>query len=214
MQTSAQVSPAAIANALALAIEAARAVAPIHARVTAEAGTLDPRLNLAPCASVQPYLLAGVPSWGATRVGLRCVQGSVAWRVFLPVSVQVWADGVVATAPLPTGARLTANALKKGEVDWSASGAPFADPSQLEGRVLAHPLAAGQALRQGDLQPRQWFDFGDTVNVVLGGPGFSVSTQGQALTRGFEGQAARVRTEGGRTVVGRAVGDHTVEVSL
>ncbi len=208
------IPPAVLARAATLAGDAARATAPPHSRVVAEPGVLDPRLTLAPCAAIEPYLPAGVPAWGATRVGLRCTRGPVAWRVFLPVNIQIWAPGVVSAVTLPGGARLTGKELKSATVDWAVAGGAFDDPAQLEGRTLTHPLAAGQAVHPGDLQPRQWFDFGETVRVVLGGEGFSVSTQGQALTRGIDGQIARVRTDGGRVVVGRAVGDHCVEVSL
>ena len=46
------------------------------------------------------------------------------------------------------------------------------------------------------------------------GQGFAVSSEAQALTPGLEGQPVRVRTEAGRVLVGRAVGEHRVEVSL
>ncbi len=210
----AQVPAEAVARALALATEAATAVAPRRARVVAEPGMLDPRLTLAPCAQVQAYLPAGVPAWGRTQVGLRCTGGPVHWRVFLPVNVQIWASGVVSKGPLPSGARLTASQLGAAQVDWSVAGGAFDDPGPLEGRTLTRPLAAGEALRAGDLQARQWFALGETVRVVLEGEGFSVSTEGQALTRGLDGQLARVRTESGRVLAGRAVSDHCLEVSM
>ena len=64
--------PAALLRALALVGDAAAVLAPKGARVQALPGALDPRLNLAPCTRVEPYLPAGVPPWGRTRVGLRC----------------------------------------------------------------------------------------------------------------------------------------------
>ena len=50
--------------------------------------------------------------------------------------------------------------------------------------------------------------------VVAGGDGFTISTEAQAMSRGLEGQEVRVRTESGRVVVGRAVGDHRVALAL
>ena len=64
----------------------------------------------------------------------------------------------------------------------------------------------GRSVRSTHLQPRQWFAAGDTVQVVAAGRGFSVSGEGQALTPGIEGQPARVRTESGRILTGRAGG--------
>ncbi len=55
---------------------------------------------------------------------------------------------------------------------------------------------------------------GDTVRISARGAGFAVSGEGQALTPGIEGQTARVRTESGRIVVGRPVGERHVEMTL
>ena len=51
-------------------------------RMEVQMGQLDSRLRLAACAKVEPYLPAGSRLWGRTRLGLRCVQGSVPWNVF------------------------------------------------------------------------------------------------------------------------------------
>ena len=85
MPADAQVSPEAVARALDLAVQAARALAPAGARVSAEAGVLDSRLQLAPCSHIDVHLPAGSTAWGRTRVGLRCTQGATAWNVSLPV---------------------------------------------------------------------------------------------------------------------------------
>jgi len=206
--------PEAVAQALALARDAAAALAPAGARITATSGALDARLHLAACARVEAYLAAGQPAWGRTRIGMRCTEGSN-WKVFLPVQVQVLAPAVVLRQALPAGARLTEGQLDSAEVDWAAAtGMPWTDAAALAGRVLVRPLAAGLALRPADLQPRQWFASGQTVRIVATGGGFSISTEGQALTPGIEGQTVRVRTEAGRVLVGRPTGDGEVEVSL
>ncbi len=206
-------APAVVAQALALATQAAQVLAPAGARVLATAGALDGRLQLAPCTQVHTSLATGVPAWGRTRVALRCLQGPAAWSVLLPVEVQVWAPAVVVAGALPAGSRLESAALQMAEVDWAAaSSPPFADASALQGRLLARPLAAGQALRTADLRPRQWFAAGDKVQLVAQGPGFAIRSEGQALTPGLEGQPARVRIEGGRVLVGRPVADRQVEV--
>jgi flagella basal body P-ring formation protein FlgA len=204
-----------VSRALALVTQAAQVLAPPGARVQALPGRLDPRLHLAPCEEVQPFLGAGVPVWGASRVGLRCQKGPVAWQVFLPVTVEVWAPAPVAAGPLPVGARLDPSVLAQGMVDWAAGGSPPAgQPAELQDRLLARPVAAGQPFRRADLKARQWFAQGDTVEIRAIGAGFSVATEGLALTPGFEGQPARVRTEAGRVVVAQPVGQRRVEVQL
>lgn len=206
--------PEAIAQALVLVRDAAVALAPKGARVRATPGAADARLRLAPCARIEPYLAAGQPAWGRTRVGLRCAEGAN-WRITLPVQVQVLAPALVLRQALPAGARLGEDLLESAEIDWAAAGGmPARDAGELAGRVLARPLAAGQAPRAADLQVRQWFASGQTVRIVASGSGFSVSTDGQALGPGIEGQPVRVRTEGGRVLVGRPAGDGVIEVSL
>lgn len=204
---------AAVSEALVLLSDAARAIAPAGARVQALAGEPDARLRLAPCPRVQPFLVPGAHPWGRTRVGLRCADGPARWTVYLPVTVQVWAQAVVPSGPLPAGASLQAEHLQLAETDWAAAPqAPFEAPVLLQGRVLSRAVLPGQALRAHDLRARQWFAAGDPVRVVARGPGFAVSADGQAANAGIEGQRVRVRIGENRVVEGRAVGPRTVEV--
>jgi flagella basal body P-ring formation protein FlgA len=206
---------AALASALSLVSQAAAVLAPAGARVLALPGTLDPRLRLAPCARVDAYLVTGVPAWGRTRVGLRCSSGPTHWRIFMPVTVQVWAPAVVATATLPVGARLSAEQLTLAVSDWAATPQPpFADLAELERRTLTRGVVAGQALSSADLQARHWFTAGQTVRVVTSGAGFAIATEGQALAAGVEGRRVRVRIGENHIAVGRAVGPGLVEVGL
>lgn len=199
----------------ALGEQAGSALAPGAVRVEIEPGRLDPRLRLAPCERIEPYLPPGARPWGRSRVGLRCVQGPSPWNVYLPVTVRVFAPAWVTAAALPAGSVLQAEQLRQAEVDWAAAAAtPVADVARLLGRELARPLPAGAAPRQTDLKQRLWFAAGDTVQLVTLGRGFSVSGAGQALGPGLEGQTVRVRTDNGRVLTGQAVGQNRVEVSL
>ncbi|HEX2012084.1 MAG TPA: flagellar basal body P-ring formation chaperone FlgA [Roseateles sp.] len=204
-----------------LAQEGARAGAPAQARVAVQLGQLDGRLRLAPCRQVQPYLPAGLKMWGKTRIGLRCLDGAVAgsggarWNVSLPVTVQVYARVIVAGAALPAGTVLTQALLQTAEVDIAAeAGQVFGDAAQLDGRSLQRPLDTGEAVRSSDLKLRRWFAVGERVQVLASGSGYAISSEGQALEPGLEGQDVRVRFENGRTVTGRAVGERRVELVL
>lgn len=184
-------------------------------RVEVRVGRLDPRLKLAPCADVQPYLPVGTRLWGPSRVGLRCADGAVRWNVFLPLTVSVYGPALVATGPLAAGATLAAADLRLAEVDLAARPDMALARNELAlGRTLARPLAAGQALRASDLRARQWFAAGDTVRIVAAGSGWRIQGEGQALNPGIEGEAVRVRTESGRVVSGLAVAERQVEVAL
>jgi flagella basal body P-ring formation protein FlgA len=197
------------------ALTAGQITAPANARIEVSAGSLDPRLKLAPCNRIEPYLPAGARLWGATRVGLRCSDGPVRWNVYLPVTVKVWAPALVAAAPIAAGTELTGRELMLTEVDIAAAhGATFDQVGALIGRKLATPLAPGAAVRADMLRARQWFAAGDPVMLIARGDGFSVSGSGEALGPGLDGQQVRVRTEGGRIVVGLPVGERRVEIKL
>jgi flagellar basal body P-ring formation protein FlgA len=180
-------------------------------RLEVELGSLDPRLKLAPCARIEPFLPPGAKLLGRTRIGLRCLAGARRWTVYWPLTVKAWTSGWVAASPLAAGTVITGAHLTAGEVDIADG--PAAAPLQPQaaiGRTLTRPVTAGSPLRAADLRQRQWFAAGDTVRVVAGGAGFELSTDGQAMNPGIEGQRVRVRTEGGRTITGRPVGDRLV----
>lgn len=183
-------------------------------RIEVEVGSFDPRLKLAPCEEIQPYVPANVRLWGRSRIGLRCMKGPTRWNVFLPVTVKVFAKALVATRALPAGSVIEAGDLAQAEVDLAED--PSAAVRQAElalGRALERPLSAGGSLRQSHLKARQWFAAGETVQLVAQGPGFRVAGSGQALTAGLEGQPVRIRTESGRILTAEAVGERRAEVN-
>lgn len=184
-------------------------------RIEISVGELDSRLRLAPCTRMEPYLPAGLRPWGRTRIGVRCVEGPTRWNVFLPVTVRVYAEAWVARGPLAAGAVISESDLARAEVDIAAAPDPVvADVRQAVGRTLARAIAAGEPFRTTHLRPIQWFAAGDTVKVVGVGRGFTVVGEGRALGAGLHGQKVRVRTDGGRILVGVARAAQTVEVRL
>lgn len=184
-------------------------------RMEVSVGTLDPRLRLSPCARVEPYLPAGTRLWGRTRLGLRCAEGATPWNVFLPVTIKAWGPAWVLAVNVAPGTVLTAADAAQAEVDWAAENAPIvAHPEAWVGQVAARPLLAGQALRQSMVRPPQLFRAGAQVRVVAQGPGYVVTSAGQALNAGAAGQSVRVRMDNGRVIGGTVADDGTVDVTL
>jgi flagella basal body P-ring formation protein FlgA len=182
-------------------------------RVEVVVGALDPRLQLAPCARVEPYLLPGTRLWGRTAIGVRCLEGA-AWTVALPVTVTIRGRALVAGEPLAAGAVPPAGSLRLEEAELTREpGTPLTDPAQLVGRTLIRPLAAGQVLRAEHFRVTQSVAAGDPVRIQMVGQGFTIQADGQALAGAGEGQSVRVRTEGGRIVAGTLRG-RTVEVRI
>jgi flagella basal body P-ring formation protein FlgA len=198
-----------------LALDGAQTGSAAVSRIEVVVGHLDPRLRLAPCQQVEPYLPNGARLWGKTRIGLRCIEGARPWNVYLPITVKVWGRALVATAGAAAGSVLGPADLVEADVDLAEEfTAAVADPSEAVGRALTQSLKPGQSLRQAHLKPRQWFAAGEIVKVVAVGAGFSLEAEGQALTNGIEGQTARVRTENGRVLTGQPVSERRIELAL
>jgi flagellar basal body P-ring formation protein FlgA len=172
-------------------------------RMEVQVGKLDPRLNLAPCLRIEPYLPSGSKLWGRTRIGMRCVEGEKPWNVFLPVTIKAFGPAWVLTNNVSMGEALTFDSAMQAEVDWAESPhAIIALPDDWLGQTAARNLTAGMALRQTMVKAPQIFKPGAGVKVLVEGGGFVVTSSGKALEGGAVGQNVRVRMDNGRTVIG------------
>jgi flagella basal body P-ring formation protein FlgA len=183
-------------------------------RLEVEAGQFDPRLRLAPCEQVQPFLPPGATLWGRTRIGVRCLQGA-RWQVYLPVHVRAFGPGWVVQRHLPAGSVLTMEDVAEGEVEWTAHSSPvMADPQQWLGMELSRSTVPGVVLRQGMVRAPQVFPAGAKVKVVIKGDGFAVSNEARSLSAGQVGRTVRVRLSSGRMLSGEVLQDGTVQLSF
>lgn len=184
-------------------------------RMEVQVGELDRRLNLAPCARVEPYIPVGTQLWGKTRLGLRCLEGTAKWNVFLPVTIRAYGTAWVLKSHVLQGAVLTPDDAMEAEVDWAEERNPvMANPSQWVGQVTARALPAGQVLRVGMTRAAQAFQSGAQVRVIAQGAGFRISSAGQAMTAGVIGQSARVKMDNGRVMSGVVVDNRTVRLDI
>lgn len=178
-------------------------------------GQLDSRLQLAPCTKVEPYLPRGARLWGRSRIGLRCVEGSTLWNVFLPITVKVWGPAWVVQRAIAPGTVLAEGDVAPGEVDWAEHPAPvLVNQADWLGVTAARGLMPGQVLRQNMVRPVQVFNAGTEVKVHVKQAGFQLSATGRAMGHGFLGQPVRVKMPGGRVVSGRVRRDNSVSVDM
>ena len=197
----------------ALSTQAARIGQPV--RLQATLGPLDSRLKLAPCARVETYLPPGNRLWGQARIGLRCLEGTSRWNVFMPVSVKATGSAWVLRRDVAPGRALEAEDLMLAEVDWAAEPSPvLAGPGDWQGQVAARALGTGQTLRQNMVRAAQVFQAGAQVRVLVQGGGFQISSLAQALSPGVVGQLARIRTESGRVLTATVLDARTVQVEM
>ncbi len=177
-------------------------------------GSLPGGMQLAPCARIEPFVPSGTRLWGRTHVGMRCMEGAN-WAVLVPVTVKIFGPALVAARPLAALQPIAPDDVRTAEVEWTREPQGVAtDPSQLESRVPTRPIGAGQPLPLAALRAPLAVGQGDPVKVLGRGHGFTVQTEGVALTAAQEGQPVRVRTESGRILTGIARAGRSVEMQF
>lgn len=198
-----------------------KAIADMHAnfdqnlRMEASLGALDSRLRLSSCARVEPYLPPGTRLWGRTRLGLRCIDGASKWNVFLPVTVRALGPAWVVRRDVASGASISEADMMRAEVDWAEeNSAIVTDESQWLGQTATRALGTGQALRQNMVRAAQVFQAGTQVRVVADGPGYQITSDGQALAAGVVGQLTRVRMDNGRIMSAMVLDARTVRLEI
>jgi flagella basal body P-ring formation protein FlgA len=185
----------------------------IDGRLEVSVGSIDPRLQLAPCARMEPYIPTGTRLWGRANIGVRCLEGA-SWNVFIPVHVRIYAPALVAARPLAARQELSEADVQIEEIELTRqTGAVLTDPAQLAGRILSRPLAAGQPLRADQLRTPPVVSAGDQVKLSYRGAGFTISSSAKALSAASDGQRVRVQTEAGKILSGIARPGRIVELS-
>ena len=185
-------------------------------RTSAQAATLDPRHRLARCdRPLEAFLRPGTRISSRTVVGVRCT-GDKPWKLFVPVTVVVTENVLVAKRTLPRGHVLTAGdfAVEPRDVSRLVSGY-VGDPGSLVGQKLKIQLLAGRMLTPAMLEADAAVRRGQTVTIVANGGGISVRMTGKALMDGALNQRIRVENlNSGRVVEGIVRSREHVEVLL
>jgi len=181
--------------------------------VTISVGQIDNRMALPMCAAPEPFLPNGARLWGKTSVGVRCSAPS-RWTIYVPATVQVFGEYLVAAVPLAQGRTLEPSDVTTIKGDLTAMPAGIVtDAGQAVGRTLTVSLSAGTPLRQDSLRARPAVQQGQTVRLISSGRGFQVTAEGRALNNAAEGEIAQARTTSGQVVSGVARMGGVIEVT-
>lgn len=180
--------------------------------ISISVGSIDSRLNLPACPVPEAFLPNGSRAWGKTTVGVRCTVPQP-WTVYVAATVRVHGEYIAAAVPLAPGRSIeeTDIATVQGDLTALPPGV-ITDASQAVGHTLSRSLMPGMPLQQNALRSQQAVKQGQTVRLVSGGPGFSVTGEGRAMSSAGEGQIAQVRTPSGQMVSGIAKSGGIVEV--
>ncbi len=207
---------------------AAHAQSPLHAvldnyvrtqtqglpgKVTYTIGQLDARTQLSPCESFEPFLPAGSRLWGKGTVGVRCL-GPSSWTVYIPVQVNVSGNYLISARAMAAGHIVGVEdvTVRSGDLSTLPTTA-ITDQTFAIGKTVKFGMAAGQPLRSDQLIAPWAVQQGHTVKTISKGSGFSVSSEGVALSNAVAGQSVQIRTPSGQTIRGVAQSGGVVEIS-
>lgn len=172
----------------------------------------DTRQTPRSCRQPQPFLPTGGRVWGKFSVGVRC-QDEATWTLYVPVEIEVITRVVHAAQPVSMGKQLEAQDIVSKEADLvRIPGEVATDPDQAIGKVATTFLASGQPIRMHQLRAPHIISRGQKVRLTAIGTGFSVSTEGKALSAAAEGEVVQVRNPTGRIISGIARTGGVVEI--
>ncbi|MCG8325016.1 MAG: flagellar basal body P-ring formation protein FlgA [Thiotrichales bacterium] len=163
---------------------------------------LDPRLRLSRC---QIPLEAWYPQQGRRAgnitVGIRCTDERP-WSIYVPVSVNYFAEVVVANRPLQRGAIITAEdvRLERKNLSFRADN-HISSIEEVIGRELVHSLQLGHVLSNRNLKLPVIIKRGQRVTLLARTDSFEVQMEGEAMMDGVAGQYIKVRNSRSKRVI-------------
>jgi len=162
--------------------------------VEIEVGALDERLRLAACAEpLRASLPAGASFREKTTVAVACHSGT-RWTVYVPVSIATNVSSLVLRHAANRGARVTAEDIEIQVRKVSGPSASYlTSVTELPGRTLKRPLAAGSVLTVDAFMADAMVKRGQQVTLLASAGGLEVRANGRALSDG--GSADRVRVQ-------------------
>jgi flagella basal body P-ring formation protein FlgA len=174
---------------------------------------LAARTQLSRCDAYEPFQPAGSSPWGKTTVGVRCL-GPASWTLYLQVQVNIQAQYLAAARPLAAGQVIGENdfVVMNGNLG-TLPATVLTNAEQALGKTIKIGITFGQPLRSDQLIASWAIQQGQMVKTVSRGSGFSVSSEGKALSNALEGQVVQVRTPSGQTVSGIARAGGIVEIT-
>lgn len=181
-----------------------------------EAGRLDSRSRLPRCRSaLEAFTPPRAPIKQRTTVGVRCPDSS-GWTVYLPVTVNAYANALVATRPLARGTALDATSVRTVKRNISALGYGYIDTLHVAGGYRAsRSITAGAVITPNMVESAVMIKRGQTVTLIARYGSIGVSMTGVAAGNASLGNRISVRNaKSGKLVEGIVRSAETVEVTL
>lgn len=178
--------------------------------------TLDPidTARTAACTQLAPFLPSALRPRPRMTVGVRCTAPQ-SWTLYLQATVSVRGQYYVAAHMIPAGQAIQASDLDTRDGDLVAlPRGVVVDPAAIVGMRARYRIAAGQAIKGTALRSARAVTRGQQVRVTASGPGFVISSEGEALDDAPPGAPVQVRTPSGQIISGIVRNATLVEVVL
>ena len=180
--------------------------------VQVEVGQIDSRITLPRCADLEPFIPPGNRLWGKTSVGVRC-GGEYGWTIYVPAEIRIMTNVLYVVRPIARDQPIGFDDVSLQMVNLTQfPEGVFTEFSQAVGKIAAVNITAGQPVRPNMVRAPFIILRGQNVKLTVMGRGFSVSSEGLALSDASDGQVLQVRNSAGRVISGLARHNGIVEV--
>ncbi|WP_284281372.1 flagellar basal body P-ring formation chaperone FlgA [Limnobacter litoralis] len=190
------------------------ALIPKDATVQVELSKAEPRLSNGQCPAALFSNARSNRMWGRTFVQVQCV-GSDQVPFFVGVDIKVWAPVLVVKQTIQPGEAIRPDEVEFRTMDLTQLQNGWVDDiARLDNKTATRQLFPGTMLRQDYFKGQPLIKVGETVKIIVKGPGFSIGGSGVAMETGEKGDVIRIKTPQGKILNGVATDPLLVEVSL
>ncbi len=165
-------------------------------------GRLDPRLKLAACEEpLETFLPTGGRTLGNTSVGVRCTHPK-SWTLYVPATVNIYKQVVVAAEALPRGTILGGNQIKVARRNLAKlPQGYYVNPRDLQGMKLKRNISGGLPLTPVMVEAPQVIRRGQRVTLIAKISGITVSMPGKALANASAGDHIQVKNLSSKRII-------------
>lgn len=179
-------------------------------------GRLDSRLRMNPCEQELEATMENTSTpLGRVTLRISC-NGQSPWSIFVPASVSLYREVVVASRPVKRNMLIQGSDLTMAERDLGTLGQGyFIDHQQVIGNLARRSLQANQVITPNQISAPPMVRRGEQVVIIATSGSISVRMPGEALSDGALGQQIRVRnTRSQKIVHARVIAPGQVEVAM
>ncbi len=183
---------------------------------TVTVGRLDSRLKLAACTEeLVAFTPPGRKRTGRTTVGVRC-DGTRPWSLYVPVTVSVMGDVVVATRDLLRGQMVSPSDVRLEQRDLTLLHTGYLSTLDLAvGKRVKRTIRQGRIVKPVQIATPALIKKGAEVTIKASSERIQITTKGKALSSGGIGERIRVRNlRSNKVVEATVVNAGTVQVDL